>query len=219
LDEDHSAILKQFPSDHFLKASIRFCRGLRVLRQDSWECLAGFILSSTKKIIHIQQIWQKVSERWGNPLKSQVNGSTFTIYSFPRPEIIARLKEIDLRQCGMGFRAPYLLGAAKAVASGNLNLDHLKSLPTEEARNHLVQLKGVGPKIADCMLLFSLGKNEVFPVDTWILKVIRNIYLPRHRKLNSKKILHFARTHFGPYGGHAQQYLFHYARMNPKLLF
>ncbi len=240
LDEDHEKIRRSLPQDPFLQTAMQFGAGLRILRQDPWECLAGFILSSTKQIVHIQQIWRKMSARWGIPLRIQnaecrmqniklkteaalahgISDSapgTLIIHSFPEPDKIAALSEKDLRACGMGFRAPYMLQAAQAIADGRLNLASLRDLPTAEARIRLMQLHGVGGKIADCALLFSLGKTEAFPVDTWILKVLRKIYFRNKRRVKPAQLRSFATSHFGPHGGLAQQFLFHYARMNPHL--
>jgi len=219
LDENHSMIVASFPKDRFLLNAVRSGRGLRVLRQDPWECLAGFILSSTKQILQIQQIWRALCERWGERLEwkgwVECGGHPPILHSFPEASRLARCSEVELRACRMGFRAPYLLRAARAVAEGRVDLAALRGLPTEEARARLMELDGVGRKIADCVLLFSLGKAEAFPVDTWILKVLRTIYFRRKRTPPRRELLRFVENRFGPYAGHAQQYLYHYARMNP----
>jgi N-glycosylase/DNA lyase len=217
LQEDVSFIRATFPrEDEFLAESIRYCPGLRILRQDPWECLAGFILSSTKKIVHIQQIWRKVSERWGSPMRIPLEVN-FMVHHFPRPEVLAGATERELRDCGMGFRAPWLLGAARRVADGSLRMEELRSLELADARARLMELDGVGRKIADCVLLFSLGKEEAFPVDTWISQVLEKVYFSRRRKkLSPEAIAAFAREHFGSHAGHAQQFLFHYSRLNPE---
>ena len=231
LNEDGKAIVKQFPLDPILRASVQFCPGLRILHQDPWECLAGFILSSAKQIVHIEQIWQKISRRWGSPLKIPLTSSILErkgegcghfnrwpqLYSFPGPQKIANLSESDLRSCSLGFRSPYLLAAAREIARGKLSLELLRKMSTQEARKRLMMLKGVGQKIADCVLLFSLEKTDAFPVDTWILKVLRHLYFRNKRKITPRKLRDFADSYFGIYGGYAQQYLFHYARMNPQL--
>lgn len=218
MDEDHEAIQRKFPTDDFLTAALGHCAGLRVLRQQPWECLAGFVLSSTKQIIHIQQIWKTMSLRWGKKIRLLLEGKEIFLHTFPGAEVVAELKEKELRSCGMGFRAPNMLNAAKQVSSGVLLLESLRSIPTHEAREQLMTLRGVGPKIADCVLLFSLGKAEAFPVDTWILKVLKEVYFKGKRRVTPQRLKEFATTHFGPYGGHAQQYLFHYARKNPLLV-
>lgn len=215
LAEDHRAVLRGLPRDPFLDEAVKFCAGMRVLRQPPWECLAGFILSSTKQIIHIRQIWGRLCTQWGEarPLTGETEAGASR--TFPSAAVLARRTEKELRGCGMGFRAPYLLGAARAVADGRLDLELLRALPTTEAREKLMALHGVGRKIADCVMLFSLDKSEAFPVDTWILKVLRRVYFRGRRKVTPRRLLEFASTHFGPHGGYAQQCLFHYARTNP----
>jgi N-glycosylase/DNA lyase len=205
---DLAAVLANFPPDEPLQKAVRACRGLRLLRQEPWECLAAFILSSTKQIVQIQQIVRALCECYGNPVPSL--GPT-QAYAFPAPERLAQVTEPELRQCRMGFRAPYLLAAAQAVSSGALDLAALTSMPTERARAALLQIHGVGRKIADCVLLFAYGFQDAFPVDVWIAKALRELYFPKRRP-STKRLLNFSRTHFGPYAGFAQQYLFHYMR-------
>jgi N-glycosylase/DNA lyase len=115
----------------------------------------------------------------------------------------------------MGFRAPFLLAAARKISDGKLDLNALHQLPIESARGELVSLIGVGRKISDCVLLFAYGRQQAFPVDVWIMKALRELYFPR-RKVNLQKLQHFAATYFGPNAGYAQQYLFHYARSQMK---
>jgi N-glycosylase/DNA lyase len=130
---------------------------------------------------------------------------------FPGPQQLAQVTEADLRACKMGFRAPYLRAAAKAVASGELDLNRLSQLSADQARAELIQLPGVGPKIANCVLLFAYGFQEAFPVDVWISKALRELYFPGKR-VKQKRLERFSQTHFGRYAGFAQQYLFHYMR-------
>jgi N-glycosylase/DNA lyase len=111
----------------------------------------------------------------------------------------------------MGFRAPHLLAAARAVASGQFDLRHLRDLPLETARSELMKLPGVGPKIADCVLLFAYGFQSAFPMDVWVIKALRELYFP-HRPVSLKQMRQFAAAHFGCHAGYAQQYLFHYMR-------
>ena len=112
----------------------------------------------------------------------------------------------------MGFRAPYIAAAARAVAGGQLDLARLHALPTAEARAALMGLHGVGRKIADCVLLFAYGKQDAFPVDVWVRRALTELYFPRRRP-SARRLEHFANTHFGPNAGYAQQYLFHYVRV------
>jgi N-glycosylase/DNA lyase len=133
-------------------------------------------------------------------------------FAFPRPEVLAALPESELRACKMGFRARYLLHAAQQVASGQLDLAGLFALPMDEARAALMRVDGVGPKIADCVLLFALGFDRAFPVDVWIARVLREQYFPRRRP-SPQRLAKFIANHFGPHAGYAQQYLFHYFRV------
>jgi N-glycosylase/DNA lyase len=137
------------------------------------------------------------------------------IYSFPTAERLAAVTETDLRACKMGFRAPHLLAAARQIADGRFDLERLRHLPQAEAREELMKLRGVGHKIADCVLLFAFGFDGAFPVDVWVERALRELYFPR-RRVSAKRLQHFAATHFGPHAGYAQQYLFHYMRTKMK---
>ena len=209
VDVDWSGVMRTFPDDEPMRAAVAACRGLRLLRQDPWECLASFILSSTKQIVQIRQIVALLCERYGEPLP--VAPACPPAFAFPSPARLARVTEAELRACKMGFRAPYLLATAGLVAGGQFDLARVQSLPVEVARAELIQLPGVGRKIADCVLLFAYGFQSAFPVDVWILKALRQLYFPR-RRVSPPRLHRFAATHFGPCAGYAQQYLFHYMR-------
>ena len=140
-----------------------------------------------------------------------MDGARGTLFSFPTPQRLANLTEAELRACKMGFRAPSLLAAARQIINGKLDLEKVRSLPLTEARAELMKLRGVGGKIADCVLLFAYGFDSAFPVDVWIERALRQLYFPR-RQVSEKKLRYFAATHFGPHAGYAQQYLFHYMR-------
>jgi N-glycosylase/DNA lyase len=206
---DLDMVLAEFPSDEPLRLAVRACRGLRLLRQDPWECLASFILSSTKQIVQIRQIIRLLCERFGDPIA--VPTGEAPAYSFPGPERLALASEAELRSCKMGFRAPYLRAAAAAVERGELDLSGLSRLDTSEARARLLNLPGVGRKIADCVLLFAYGFQDSFPVDVWVSKALRELYFEK-KHVTQKQLLEFSQTHFGRYAGYAQQYLFHYMR-------
>jgi N-glycosylase/DNA lyase len=202
-------VTRSFPDDEPMRAAVSACRGLRLLRQDPWECLASFILSSTKQIVQIRQIVALLCERYGQPVPSPIGEEP--TYAFPTASRLAALAEIDLRDCKMGFRAPYLLETARIIADEKLRLEELQEVPVEAARFQLMELPGVGRKIADCVLLFAYGFQSAFPVDVWVLKALRQLYFPR-RRVKMKRLHGFAANHFGPWGGYAQQYLFHYMR-------
>jgi len=209
LDTDLGAVLRGFPQDEPMRAAVQACRGLRLLRQDPWECLASFICSSTKQIVQIQQIISLLCERYGELVMTPM-GHPAT-QAFPSAQSIGQLAEADLRACKMGFRAPYLLRAAQEVADGKLELASLETMSVEQARERLMLLPGVGRKIADCVLLFAYGFQSAFPVDVWVMKGLRQLYF-RRRRVNLKRLQRFSAEYFGPNGGYAQQYLFHYMR-------
>jgi len=221
LQADHMAMLGTFPTDEPLRRALAHCRGLRLLRQDPWECLASFILSSTKQITQIQQCIEFLCQRFGAPvdqndtLPARRSGSSISSptahFSFPTPERLATATEAELRACKIGFRAKYLQATARMIAEGELDLAGLPSLPLDTARNALMQCPGVGRKIADCTLLFSCGFDRAFPIDVWVERALQRLYFPR-RRAKRRRLEHFAATHFGPYAGLAQQYLFHYLR-------
>ena len=230
---DLAAVLKTFPDDAPMRAAVAACHGLRVLRQDPWECLASFILSSTKQIVQIRQIVSLLCERFGEPLarppatlsphggeRAGARGAfclneNHLSYSFPTPQRISAAGEADLRACKMGFRAPHLLAAARQITDGKFDLNRLGHLPLTGARAELITLRGVGGKIADCVLLFACGFDAAFPVDVWVERALRELYFSR-RRAPAKRLRHFAATHFGPRAGYAQQYLFHYMRTKIK---
>jgi N-glycosylase/DNA lyase len=209
LDLNLAEITLTFPDDEPMRTAVVACRGLRLLRQDLWECLASFILSSTKQIVQIQQIISLLCECFGEPLA--VLPSHSPAFSFPTAARLARATESELRGCKMGFRAPYLLDTARRIAGGQFDLACLHELPAELARAELMKLPGVGRKIADCVLLFAYGKPQAFPVDVWVMKALHQLYFPR-RRVKLRRLHDFAATHFGPNAGYAQQYLFHYMR-------
>ena len=213
LDLDLSAVLRTFPNDAPMRAAVTACRGLRLLRQDPWECLASFILSSTKQIVQIRQIISLLCERYGEPLP--VPCPHGPARAFPSAARLARATEAELRTCKMGFRAPYLLATARTIAKGQFDLARLQALPVAMARTELMSLPGVGRKIADCVLLFAYGFPSAFPVDVWVNRALRQLYFPR-RRVRLQRLHRFAQEHFGPNAGYAQQYLFHYMRTKVK---
>jgi N-glycosylase/DNA lyase len=203
-------VIAAFPDDAAMNTAAQACRGLRLLRQEPWECLASFILSSTKQIVQIQEIVRLLCERFGEPVA--VPAGHEAAFAFPALERIAKCTEADLRACKMGFRAPYLLGTAQMLADRAVDLSLLDKLPVEQARSELLKLPGVGRKIADCVLLFAYGFQEVFPVDVWVMKALRQLYFRRKRRITLKLLHEFSARYFAPQAGYAQQYLFHYMR-------
>lgn len=208
LDEDLASITATFPDDEAMRESVEECRGLRLLRQPAWECLASFICSSSKQIVQIRQIVANLCLRYGAPVKCKSNSDW---QAFPAAKRLASCSEAELRECKMGYRAPYVLGSAKMVASGEVDLVALQNLDCDSARKVLMTLPGVGRKVADCVLLFAYGFQSAFPIDVWIERGLQELYFPR-RKPTRKRLEQFSLSYFGPHAGYAQQYLFHYVR-------
>lgn len=208
LDRSLPQIVATFPDDPPLREAVRRHWGLRVLRQPPWETLASFIASSTKQIVQIQQIVGELARRWGEPVG---DGQ----FAFPTASVLARVRESELRGCRLGFRARYLLAAARAVDSGQVPVEELSRWEYEPARAALLSLPGVGEKIAACVLLFGCGFDAAFPVDVWVERALRRIYFPSDR-VSGRVLRAFAARHFGPYAGWAQQYLFFQERLRGR---
>ncbi|MCL0052494.1 8-oxoguanine DNA glycosylase [Peptococcaceae bacterium] len=199
--------------DNYIKSAVEYGKGIRILNQDLWETIISFIISANNNIPRIKSSIEMICERYGDFIVD-LNGRKF--YSFPNVEQLSKATVDDLRKCGVGFRAVYIYETARTIASGGVDLEKIRNLDTSAAREELKKLKGVGDKIADCILLFSCQKFDVFPVDTWMKKVLCKFY-----NLNVKKnceIYKFAKNYFGEYCGLAQQHLFYYARNNKHLL-
>jgi N-glycosylase/DNA lyase len=213
-DVNLAEVVRAFPQDEPLGRSVQECRGLRLLRQDPWECLASFILSSTKQIVQIQQIVGELCTRFGEPVP--VPPGHKPVYTFPTAERLAKVTEAELRACKMGFRAPSLLKTSQMITAGEVDLQRLFSLNVDQAHHELLRFRGVGNKIANCVLLFAYGFQQAFPVDVWVMKALKELYFPKRRP-SAKRLARFTSTYFGPYAGYAQQYLFHYMRMKGRL--
>lgn len=210
LDHPLADICASFPRDETMAAASEFCRGLRLIRQPRWECLATFICSSMKQVAHIRQMSLALRERFG--VRRGI--SVTHVYDFPSPERIGRTTEAELRECGLGYRAKNLLATAKRVASGEARLEEWASLDDVALRAKLCELPGVGVKVANCVMLFAYERTTAFPIDVWIARVLREQYFSRRRKVTAKLLADFSASYFGPHGGYAQQYLFHHARTN-----
>lgn len=220
LEFDPASIIQDFPDDPGLMLAVNSCPGLRLLRQPPWECLAAFILSSTKRIDQIQELVKRLSIHFGTPLRfmDPLNASSnspselwLISHGFPSPERLTLVSEANLRDLGLGFRAPYLKAAAEIVAGDQDVLNNLGNLPYPEAKEWLMQIPGVGSKIADCVALFAFGFQEAFPLDVWMQKILRWLYF-KNRKVSLKRLEKFHKKKFTPWGGYIQQFLFHAAR-------
>jgi N-glycosylase/DNA lyase len=201
LDVSLGKIFATFPNDPLLRQAVRDHHGLRVIRQEPWECLASFIASSTKQIVQIRQIVGLLAQCFGEPIHGAHR-------AFPTVSAIARASHKQLWDCKLGFRAKNLLAAARMIDGGKLDLNTLRSMEYDRALEELIQLPGVGEKIANCVLLFACGFHQAFPIDVWIERALRRIYFPGKQRVTHSQLCAFTRSHFGPYAGWAQQYLF-----------
>ncbi len=204
IDDDLTAMIATFPDDPWMREAVAHCHGLRLVRQRPWEALACFLCSAVKQVPHIQQMDAALRSRFGE--------STPAGHRFPTIEAIAAAPESGLRAAGLGFRAPNLQKTARQLLDGEVSLEAIATMADDEALSELQRLRGVGPKIANCVLLFGYGRWRAFPVDTWIGKALRHLYYPRRRRLSPEFLRTVARDRFGPYAGLAQQYLFHWLR-------
>ena len=208
LDHPLTEIYASFPGDPAMSAALEFCRGMRIVRQPLWECVATFITSSMKQVAHIAQISHTLRRRFGKRLEYPGR----ELFAYPSPEALASLEEADLRACALGYRAALLLGAARKIAAGEVDLQAIATMDDAAAREELCRLPGVGVKVANCALLFAFERLRAFPIDVWIERVLRDTYFQNKRRITAKRLQDFSASYFGDYGGYAQQYLFHHAR-------
>ena len=213
LDVDLPALTQAIDVDPVIHEALQRYPGLRVIRQDPWECAASFMLSAYNNIPRLTGMIETLSKRFGEPCGGLTPRGQ-TPVRFPRPEALENVSERILRNCGLGYRAPYLKAMSQAVASGRMDLERLRALEDEELRQALLALPGIGEKVVECVMLFAYGRGAAFPVDVWIGRAMRGWYF-RRRKVSDKKIREFARKHFGPYCGWAQQSLYCFARQMP----
>ena len=211
-DDDISKIYDVINQDERVAAMVRQYPGLRVLRTEPWECLVAFICSATSNIPRIHQNMESISRAFGSPVS--LNG--WTRHTFPTPVDLAEAGEAELRRLGLGFRAPYVHLASVAVLEGRLDLDALIEMPYTEAKAALMERRGIGSKIADCIAVFSLEKLEAFPIDVWVRRALGEWYFPEQKTPPDRVLLEWAQERFGRYGGYAQQYLFHGRRLRDK---
>lgn len=198
LDLDYDKIRDTLSEIHpNMKAATEYAPGIRILRQEPWEALCSFIISQNNNIPRIKGIISRLCENFG-----EHTGSGF---SFPDYETLSKLNEQDLSYLRAGFRSAYILDAAKKVFKREINLEEIKYMPIDKARNELMKIKGVGPKVAECTLLYGMHRLEAFPLDVWMKRAMKTLFDGYTYEI------------FGEYAGIAQQYIFHYSRMNPQI--
>ena len=206
LDDDLDAIADAMPADPLIDEAYAAHRGLRLVRDPPFPCLISFICSAQMRVGRIHGMQVTLAREFGEPIV--VDGETY--HAFPTPEQLAAASVEELRECSLGYRAPYVKETAEMVAAGDRPADAI-GLPYEEARGELTRFVGVGEKVADCVLLFSLGYLEAVPLDTWIRSAIENHY-PDCDRGSYRETSRAIRERFGRYAGYAQTYVFHHLR-------
>ena len=213
LQRDYDKIKKELSQiDKYLAESITYGEGIRILNQDLWETIISFIISANNNIPRIKGIIEKISKKYGN----SIEWDNHTYYTFPTVEQLQKVSIKELRELGLGFRDVRVYETTQKIANGEINLQELlKEKDTNKVREKLLELSGVGPKVADCILLFStLKRFDVFPVDVWVRRVMNELYIKNEdeTKVNRKDIEKLAKEKYGNLEGIAQQYLFYWKR-------
>lgn len=213
LNRNYEKIKEQLSKiDQNMKMSIEYGNGIRILNQDLWETIISFIISANNNIPRIKGIIERLSEKNGDEIKYKGN----KYYTFPTPEQLKNVTVEEYRKLGLGFRDIRLYETTKMILNKQVDIENMKNNPnTIEVREELLKLSGVGPKVADCILLFSdLKRFEVFPIDVWVRRVMNDLYIKNEdeTKVNKKQIEKIANEKFGDLAGLAQQYLFYWRR-------
>ncbi|MBR2744521.1 MAG: 8-oxoguanine DNA glycosylase [Clostridia bacterium] len=211
-DRDYDKIKTSLAKiDKHMETSVKFGKGIRILNQDLWETIISFIISANNNIPRIKGIIERLSEKYGT--KVEFEGNDY--FLFPRPDELRATTVSEYRALGLGFRDIRLFETTQMVLNGDINLNELYSLNTQDVRQKLLELSGVGPKVADCILLFSdLKRFDIFPIDVWVRRVMNDLYIKNEdeKKVSNNKINELAFKKFGDMAGLAQQYLFYWRR-------
>jgi len=210
-NDNMQEIIKSISKDKTVKEAIKQYEGLRIFKQDPFQCMISFIISSNSNIQKIKNSLEKITKKFG--VKVEIQNKEF--FLFPKPEKLANASIEEIKKCGVGYRAPFIKQAAEMIFSKKIDLEYLEKLDYKEAKKNICLIPGVGNKVADCILLFSLNKLEAFPLDTWMIKILEKYY-SNEFKIETKtitqkqyEILHEKIVnYFGPYCGYAQQFLF-----------
>lgn len=217
LDTDYQKIKNKLSKlDNNLRVSIKYGKGIRILKQDIWEALISFIISANNNIPRIKGIIERISKQYGE----EIIWDNKKYYTFPNPEQLSNASVSDLRKLGLGFRDVRVFETCRLINQNIISIEELRTIKNiDELKEQLLRFPGVGPKVADCIMLFSMKKLEVFPIDVWVKRVMTELYGDEIRKLKStntiisnKQILEYAQQYFGNLAGVAQQYLFYWRR-------
>lgn len=195
-EDDVAAVQRSLSNDPVLARGMRDVRGLRIVKMDEWECLLSFMLATYANIPRISKMIETLSARYGEPITDDVS-------AFPSISRLREVPEAELRRCGLGYRAAYVHAACEAI--GETDIARMKRLGTEDLRQELKSLPGVGNKVADCVTLFGFGRLEAFPIDVWMERALLRLY---GQKGSYERLRRFASGRFGSYAGYAQEYLY-----------
>ncbi|HUU48089.1 MAG TPA: DNA glycosylase [Nitrosopumilaceae archaeon] len=215
--DDLEKILKSISKDRTTKKAVKKYSGLRLLRQDPFQCFISFIVSSNSNIQKIKMCLENICKNFGE----KVFFDNKEFFLFPTPKILASASIQKIKKCGTGYRSSFIIAASEMVYSNKINFEYLKQCEYHQAKEIITQVPGVGNKVADCILLFSLDKLEAFPLDRWMIRILEKYYpsvfelstktiTPKQYEILHEKIIKY----FGPYAGYAQQFLFKMEREN-----
>ena len=210
-NDNMEEIIKSISEDKTVKKAVKEYEGLRLFRQDPFQCMISFIISSNSNIQKIKNSLEKITKKFGTQIKIQNK----EFFLFPNPEKLANASIEEIKKCGVGYRAPFIKQASKMIVLKKINFKYLEKCDYQEAKKNICLIPGVGNKVADCILLFSLNKLEAFPLDTWMIKILEKYYsnqfnietktiTEKQYQILHEKIVNY----FGPYCGYAQQFLF-----------
>ena len=216
-NDNMQEIIKSISKDEIVKKSVKQYVGLRIFKQDPFQCMISFIISSNSNIQKIKNSLEKISKKFGKKVKIQNK----EFFLFPKPEKLANASIEEIKKCGVGYRAPFIKQASKMIVLKKINFKYLEKCDYQEAKKKICVIPGIGNKVADCILLFSLNKLEAFPLDTWMIKILEKYYsnqfnietktiTEKQYQILHEKIVNY----FGPYCGYAQQFLFKMEREN-----
>ena len=212
LETDYTEIKSRLSKiDENMKISIQYGRGIRILKQDVWEALISFIISANNNIPRIKGIIERISKKYGK----EIEWNNTKYYTFPTPEELSKASVKDLRLLGLGFRDTRVFETTKMVLENKIDIKSIeRNKDVNILREELLKFPGVGPKVADCIMLFSMKKYEVFPIDVWVKRVMQELYFEEtlENNISNRKILELAEAKFGNLAGLAQQYLFYWRR-------
>ena len=216
-NDNMQEIIKSISKDETVKKSVKQYEGLRIFKQDPFQCMISFIISSNSNIQKIKNSLEKISKKFGKKVKIQNK----EFFLFPKPEKLANASIEEIKKCGVGYRAPFIKQASKMIVLKKINFKYLEKCDYQKAKKKICVIPGIGNKVADCILLFSLNKLEAFPLDTWMIKILEKYYsnqfnietktiTEKQYQILHEKIVNY----FGPYCGYAQQFLFKMEREN-----